>query len=63
MNTWVLIIILNSASNAAAGITIPDLVSYQECVRVEKVIKDGPIGHEYRWTNNTVSQCVEVHNK
>lgn len=62
MNTWVLIIVLNSASNAAAGITIPNLITYAECVRVEAAIKTGPIGEAHKW-GRWVSQCVEVHNK
>lgn len=63
MTTWTLILMMAAASNASTAIVVPNLTSYQECVRVERVIKEGPIGHEYRWTTNNVSQCVEVHTK
>lgn len=62
LTTWLLIIVMNTSSNAGVSINVPDLESYAECVRVEKVVRDGPIGQEYkfgRWT----SQCIEVHNK
>lgn len=62
MTTWLLIIVMNTSSHAGISLSIPDLVSYQECVRVEKVVRDGPIGQEYKWGRWT-SQCIEVHTK
>lgn len=63
MTSWTLIIIFAAASNSSTAITVPNLISYQECVRVETVIKEGPIGQEYRWSSNNVSQCLEAHTK
>lgn len=62
MTTWTLLIVFAATSNAATSISIPNLVSYAECVRVEAVVRNGPIGEAYHW-GNWISQCVEGHTK
>lgn len=59
MTTWVLLIVLGASNNASVTLSIPELTSYEECVRVERVVKAGPIGQEYKW-GRWLSQCVEV---
>jgi len=59
MTTWTLILIFCAGGNAAIPITINDIKSHQECVRISDTIKNGAIGNEYRYTRK-IEQCVEV---
>ncbi len=60
--SWTLIMIFAAELNSAVSVVIPNLVSYEECARVEQVVRAGPIKEKYSSTSSSyyVSQCVEI---
>ena len=62
MTTWTLIFLFSAGYNSSSAITIPNLVSYAECQRVEKVITASHLPGEFG-TRPTTSMCVEVYSK
>ena len=56
MSTWILVMIMYPGSNAGLALTIPNLPTYQECVRVQREI----IAMRPNRLDDSMAKCIEV---